>query len=78
MIELERLNGEKFMLNALMIEQIQSHPDTTITLYNGKKLVVKTDEQEVVEKIMAYYQTIGLIGHVGIGEKNERTGGMDE
>lgn len=78
MIELERLNGETFMLNALMIEQIQSHPDTTITLYNGKKLVVKTSEEDVVKKITSYYQKIGLAGHVGAVEKNERTGGMNE
>lgn len=78
MIELERLNGETFMLNALMIERIQSHPDTTITLYNGRKLVVKTSEEEVVEKITEYYQKIGLVGHLGFMNKNEKTGGVDE
>lgn len=75
MIELEKLNGETFLLNALMIEQIQSHPDTTITLYNGKKLVVKTSEEDVYKKITSYYQTIGLVGHV---IKSERTGGVNE
>lgn len=75
MIELEKLNGETFLLNALMIEQIQSHPDTTITLYNGKKLVVKTSEEVVYKKITSYYQTIGLVGHV---IKSERTGGVNE
>lgn len=78
MIELERLNGETFMLNALMIEQIQSHPDTTITLYNGKKLVVKTAEAEVIKKITSYYQMIGLVGQGGAEEKNKRMGGNDE
>lgn len=62
MIELTRLNGETFYLNALLIEQIQSHPDTTITLTNGKKIVVKTDEIDVVKKIKAYQQRIGLFG----------------
>lgn len=62
MIELERLNGDKFYLNALLIEQIQSHPDTTITLTNGKKIVVKTEEEEVVKKIKQFYQEIGLYG----------------
>lgn len=61
MIELKRLNGDTFSLNALMIEQIQSHPDTTITLTNGKKIVVKTSETEVIKKITEYYQEIGLI-----------------
>lgn len=62
MIELTRLNGEKFTLNAFMIEQIQSLPDTTITLTNGKKIVVQTDEKEVMQKITDYYRLIGLFG----------------
>lgn len=61
MIELERLNGESFYLNALLVEQIQSHPDTTITLTNGKKIVVKTEEAEVVRRINAFYKEIGLL-----------------
>lgn len=62
MIELTRLNGETFFLNALLIEQIQSHPDTTITLTNGKKIVVKTDEEGVVQKIIEYHKQVGLFG----------------
>ncbi len=50
------------MLNALMVEQIQSHPDTTITLVNGKKIVVKDAESEVVRMATAYFQRIGLNG----------------
>lgn len=62
MIQLERLNGDTFSLNVAMIEQIQSYPDTTITLMNGKKIVVKNPENEVVSLINEFYQTIGLIG----------------
>lgn len=62
MIELTKLNGETFMLNALLIEQIQSLPDTTITLHSGKKIVVMTEEEEVVKKITNYYKTIGIFG----------------
>lgn len=62
MIELTRLNGETFLLNALMIEQIQSHPDTTITLINGKKIVVKSAEAEVAQLIENSYRKIGLVG----------------
>jgi len=62
MIQLTRLNGETFKLNALLVEQIQSHPDTTITLTNGKKIVVKDEEDDVVERITKFYQQIGLCG----------------
>ncbi|MBU5466771.1 flagellar FlbD family protein [Virgibacillus sp. MSJ-26] len=60
MIKLTRLNDEKLTLNALMIEQIQSLPDTTITLLNGKKLVVKEKESDVTQLITNYYQKIGI------------------
>lgn len=62
MIQLTRLNGEKFQLNACMIEQIRSNPDTTITLVNGKKLVVQELEANVVESITVFYQKIGFNG----------------
>ncbi|HLR91794.1 MAG TPA: flagellar FlbD family protein [Atopostipes sp.] len=64
MIELTRLNGETFILNATMIEQIQSYPDTTITLVNGKKLVVKNSEAEVVSLATQFYQKTGIIGNL--------------
>lgn len=60
MIQLTRLNGDLFTLNAIMVEQIQSFPDTTITLLNGKKLVVKDQESEVITLITEYYRKIGL------------------
>jgi len=60
MIRLTRLNNEAFILNALMVEQIQSHPDTTITLTNGKIIVVKETEMEVAELLAAYHSKIGL------------------
>ncbi|GAB4072519.1 swarming motility protein SwrD [Barrientosiimonas marina] len=62
MIQLTRLNGDRFTLNALWIEQVQSHPDTTITLSNGKKLVVKEAESDVLRLATAYYKQIGLTG----------------
>ncbi|RYG73867.1 flagellar protein FlbD [Lentibacillus lipolyticus] len=64
MINLTKLNGETFTLNALMVEQIQSHPDTTITLVNGKKMVVNESESEVKRLTTVYFQQIGLYGSV--------------
>ncbi|MEC5422686.1 flagellar FlbD family protein [Virgibacillus sp. C22-A2] len=72
MIELTRLNGDKFSLNALMIEQIQSLPDTTISLINGKKIIVKDPHTEVTALIKAYYQEIGIQESlIEVGEANE-------
>lgn len=62
MIQLYRLNGDPFSLNVFKIEQIQSYPDTTITLINGKKIVVKNDESEVIQQINQFYRRIGFHG----------------
>ncbi len=61
MIKLSRLNGQSFMLNAIYIEQVQSFPDTTITLANGKKIVVLEEEVDVMLKVIKFYKDIGIV-----------------
>ncbi|MGM7720377.1 flagellar FlbD family protein [uncultured Metabacillus sp.] len=61
MIQLTRLNGKPFSLNALYIEVIESFPDTTITLTNGHKYVVKEPEQEVCMRIASFYRDINVL-----------------
>lgn len=61
MIQLTRLNGEKISLNALYIQQIQSFPDTTITLTNGQLIVVKESESTVVQRAKTFYKEINIL-----------------
>lgn len=56
MIALKRLNGQEFVLNADLIETIESTPDTIIALTTGKKLMVKNNIEDVVRKIIKYKQ----------------------
>lgn len=60
MIELTRLNGTKFFLNAELIEIIESTPDTVITLTTDKKLVVLENRDEIVDKVIEYKRRIFL------------------
>lgn len=62
MIKLTKLNGKQFILNAIYIEKIESFPDTTITLTNGKKYVVKETEEKTVRLVKEFYQSVNLIG----------------
>lgn len=62
MIELIRINGQPFLLNVLLIEQIEALPDTTITLLSGKKIVLRDPIDEVKEKVNEQFKQIGLIG----------------
>lgn len=61
MIQLTRLNGKTFSLNAIYIEQVESFPDTTITLSNGDKFIVKEPEHVVRLKIIEFYRAINVL-----------------
>ncbi len=61
MIELTRLNGTQFSLNAIYIERLDSTPDTVVTLLSGKKVHVLEAVNEVADKITAYYQLINIL-----------------
>nr|WP_158737754.1 flagellar FlbD family protein [Alteribacillus sp. YIM 98480] len=62
MIQLTKLNGQTFLLNIPLIEQVEALPDTTITLINGKKLVVRENIKDVHDAANAFYRRIGLMG----------------
>lgn len=59
MIRVTRMNGVEFVLNAELIEFIDSTPDTVITLTTGKKFVLKDSLDEVVDKVIVYRKAIG-------------------
>ncbi|MED3552184.1 flagellar FlbD family protein [Cytobacillus praedii] len=71
MIKVTRLNGKAFVLNAVFIEVIESFPDTTITLTNGRKYVVKESEEAVVKLVKDFYQSVSLLGHQHVGEDED-------
>jgi flagellar protein FlbD len=59
LIELTRLNGTRMALNSDLIQYIESSPDTTLTLINGEKLVVREGPEQIVE--LALHYRAGLI-----------------
>lgn len=61
MIELTRFNGEKFVLNADLIEIVEATPDTVIRLLTGKRMVVRETVEEVVLKALEYAQRVHCI-----------------
>jgi flagellar protein FlbD len=43
-----------------MIESMEENPDLTLSMLSGKKIVVKNSPQDIIEKIIAYRQKIGI------------------
>lgn len=58
MITLTRFSGSVFLLNADLIERVDSTPDTVITLLDGKKYVVGESMSEVLDAVVAYRSEI--------------------
>lgn len=61
MIQVTRLNGQPFYINALYIESIEAVPDTTIRLTNGKTYIVKEEEEEIVRLVKEFYKEIQIL-----------------
>jgi len=57
-IYVTRLDGSTLVVNADLIETVEHTADTLITLLDGKKLIVKTSVEDVVDRIVGYRQTI--------------------
>jgi len=54
MIEVTRLNGKRFIINAELIRTIEEKPDTIITLTNGDHFVIRETMREVVARAIEY------------------------
>lgn len=72
MIQVTRLNGKPFTLNALYIEKVESLPDTTITLTTGTKYIVLDSADVIVGRITEFYKAVQLLSNPHFrGEENE-------
>jgi flagellar protein FlbD len=60
-IELTRLNGERFILNAELIRYVENLPDTYVTLTTGDRIVVQETMDEVVERAIEYQRSKWLV-----------------
>jgi len=58
MIHLTRINHMPLVLNADLIEHMESTPDTVISLTNGQKFVVLEPIEDVIGRIVQFRRTI--------------------
>jgi len=57
MIKVTKLNGSELVVNADLIEFVESTPDTLISLTTGRKIMVLEELDEVVQKAVGYRST---------------------
>lgn len=58
MIDVTKMNGKMFTINAELIESVEEVPDTVITLTTGKKIIVKESRQKVKSLVKLYKSEI--------------------
>lgn len=61
MIQLTRLDGEAFILNADLIKYVEQRPDTFITLTSNDRIVVGETPEEVLRLTVDYQRSKRLI-----------------
>ncbi len=60
MIKVTRLDESTLVINADLIELIESIPETIICLTTGKKIIVKETVDEIVERVARFKQMSGV------------------
>ena len=63
MISLTRLSGQRFALNADLIQRVDATPDTVVTLVDGTSVVVAEPVEEVVRLVVELRATVVAASH---------------
>jgi flagellar protein FlbD len=58
MIRLTRINHVPLVLNADLIEHLETTPDTVISMTNGQKFVVLESTDDVIRKVIEFRREI--------------------
>jgi flagellar protein FlbD len=58
MIRLTRLNRESFYLNPDLIQEMETTPDTVLTLSSGVRVVVRDAPERVIDEIVEFKRRI--------------------
>ena len=58
MIHLTRLNRSPLVLNCDLIEQIETTPDTVISMATGQKIMVLESTEEIIDRVRIFRRSI--------------------
>lgn len=63
MILVHRLgkDNEELVVNVDQIEFVEGHPDTVLSMINGRKIIVKETKDEIIKKVVEFKRSI-IIG----------------
>ena len=61
MIQVSRMNGEKYILNCELIKFVEAIPDTLVTLSTGEKLLVRESVSDVIQQTVDYHRKLKTV-----------------
>jgi len=61
MIKLTRLNGDEFVVNAELIQFVESRPDTYVTLTSDQRFIVRETVDEVIRRSIDYSRATRML-----------------
>lgn len=63
MILVHRLgkDNEELVVNVDQIEFVEGHPDTVLSMINGRKIIVKETKDEIIKKVVEFKRSV-IIG----------------
>ena len=65
MIRVTRLNHTPIVLNSDLIQEIETTPDTVISLTTGQKIMVLESTEEIIDRVVSFRQQIVAAGGCG-------------
>jgi len=73
MIHLTRLNRSPLVLNCDLIEQIETTPDTVISMATGQKIMVLESTEEIIDRVRIFRRSIAAPYTHSNGESAKQT-----
>jgi flagellar protein FlbD len=75
MIHLTRLNHSRVVLNCDLIEQIETTPDTVVSMTTGQKIMVLESIEEIIDRIRLFRRSILTLQNHSNGESAKQENG---
>lgn len=63
MVKATRFNGKELYINPHQIEFMEKTPDTILTMFSDRKLIVVESPEEIIDRIIEYRKKIGVMGN---------------
>jgi flagellar protein FlbD len=75
MIHLTRLNHSNVVLNCDLIEQIETTPDTVVSMTTGQKIMVLESIEEIIHRVRLFRHSILTLQNHFHGESAKQENG---